>query len=59
MLKWVLVFFGLAVAAAFVGLGGFAASIALAGKVLFAGFLALSALALVAHARRTDFADHA
>jgi uncharacterized membrane protein YtjA (UPF0391 family) len=53
MLKWALLFFALALVAAFFGLGGMAASAVLIGKLLFVGFLVLAAIALVANALRT------
>lgn len=52
MLKWALVFFVLAIVAAFFGFGGIAAGAATAGKILFVGFLVLAAVAIGANALR-------
>ncbi len=50
MLKWALLFFALALVAAFFGFGGAAAVLS---RLLFAGFLALAAMALVSNALRS------
>lgn len=52
MLRWALVFFVLALVAAFIGFGGMAEGAATAGKVLCAGFLVLAAVAIGANALR-------
>ena len=48
MLRWALIFFIIALAAAFFGFGGIAASAVGIGKILFFGFLVLAAVSLVA-----------
>ena len=52
MLKWALAFFVLALIAGFFGFGGIAADVASVGRILFVGFLVLSASALIANAIR-------
>ncbi|HEY8432046.1 MAG TPA: DUF1328 domain-containing protein [Sandaracinaceae bacterium] len=52
MLRWALVFFVLALVAAFFGFGGIAEGAATVGKILFAGFLVLAAVAIAAHTLR-------
>lgn len=47
MLYWALVFFIVALIAAFFGFGGIAASAAGVAKILFFGFLILAAISLV------------
>ena len=48
MLKWALIFFVVALAAALFGFGGLAAGAAGIGKLLFFGFLILAGIALIA-----------
>ncbi len=52
MLRWALVFFVLALVAAFFGFGGIAADAATIGKILFVGFLVLAAVSIAANALR-------
>lgn len=47
MLRWALIFFVIALLAAFLGFGGIAASAAGIGKVLFYAFLIFAAVSLV------------
>jgi uncharacterized membrane protein YtjA (UPF0391 family) len=48
MLKWALIFFVVALIAAFFGFGGIAAGAASIGKIIFIGFLILAAISLIA-----------
>ncbi len=52
MLRWALVFFVLALVAAFIGFGGIAEGAATVGKILCAGFLVLTAVAIGANRLR-------
>lgn len=52
MLYWAVVFFVLALVAAFFGFGGIAASAAGIGKILFVGFIVLALVSLVANGFR-------
>lgn len=47
MLRWALVFFVVALIAAFFGFGGIATGAASIAKILFIGFVILAAIALV------------
>lgn len=47
MLRWALIFFIVALVAAFFGFGGIAAGAAGIGKILFFGFIVLAGIALV------------
>ena len=55
MLYWAVVFFVLALVAAFFGFGGIAAGAASIGKILFVGFVVLAIVSLIANGwgRRT------
>lgn len=55
MLYWAVVFFVLALVAAFFGFGGIAAGAASIGKILFVGFVVLAIVSLIANgwSRRT------
>ena len=52
MLYWAVVFFILALVAAFLGFGGIAGAAVGIGKILFFGFLILAAIALIANVAR-------
>ena len=52
MLKWILIFFALAVVAAIFGFGGLAGTFAFAAKVLFFVFLALLVISAISHMAR-------
>ncbi len=47
MLNWAILFFIVALVAAFFGFGGIAGTAASIGKILFVGFLVLAAIALI------------
>jgi uncharacterized membrane protein YtjA (UPF0391 family) len=48
MLRWAIIFFVVALVAAFFGFGGIAGSAAGVAKILFIGFIILAAISLVA-----------
>jgi uncharacterized membrane protein YtjA (UPF0391 family) len=52
MLRWALIFFVLALVAAFFGFGGLAASAAWIGKLLFFGFLIVAVVMLISNLSR-------